>query len=113
MEHRGAMADYRVRQKNSKFRRQRVELDGKSFDHCEFEDCIIVLERGDTEIHGCTFRNCHLVLQGNAYTVGQIIRMFTGKSPLKVLDLDEPLFDKPQSPEELDQLRGSKTPSKS
>ncbi len=107
------MADYRVRHKNAKFRKQRVELDGKAFQHCEFEDCIIVLEQGDTEIHGCTFRNCHLVLQGNAYTVGQIIRMFTGKSPLKVLDLDEPLFEKPQSPEELNQSKGNKTPSKS
>lgn len=107
------MGDYRVRQRNSKFKKQRIELDGKAFEHCEFEDCIIVLEKGDTELRGCSFRNCHLVLQGNAYTVGQIIRMFTGKSPLKVLDLDEPLFDKPQAPEELDQLKESKTPSKS
>jgi hypothetical protein len=34
-----------------------------------------------------------LLLRGNAYTVGKIIKLFTGKSPLKVLDLDEPLFE--------------------
>lgn len=106
------MAGYTVRHKNSKFKRQRVYLDGNAFDHCEFEDCIIVLEKGDTDLHGCTFKNCHLLLQGNAYRVGQIIRMFTGKSPLKVLDLDEPLFDKPESPEELDQLRSDKEPTR-
>jgi hypothetical protein len=107
------MTGYRVRHRNSRFQKQRIELDGKAFEHCEFEDCIVVLERGDTEIHGCTFKNCHLVLQGPAYTIGQIIRMFTGKSPLKVLDLDEPLFRKPQSPDELNELRGIKDPSKS
>jgi len=86
--------DYRVRYKNSKFSDQKVELDGKSFIHCEFENCIILLERGETEISGCSFKNCKLMLKGNAYTVGKIIRLFTGKSPLKVLDMEEPLFEK-------------------
>jgi hypothetical protein len=30
---------------------------------------------------------------GNAFKIGRIIQMFTGKGPLKVLDLDEPLFE--------------------
>jgi len=34
------------------------------------------------------------MLKGNAYTVGKIIKLFTGKSPLKVLDIEEPLFEK-------------------
>jgi hypothetical protein len=34
------------------------------------------------------------MLKGNAYTVGKIIKLFTGKSPLKVLDMEEPLFEK-------------------
>jgi hypothetical protein len=88
------MGDYKVRYKNAKFSDEKVELDGKSFIHCEFESCLIILETGETEISGCTFKNCKLMLRGNAYTVGRIIKFFTGKSPLKVLDMEEPLFEK-------------------
>lgn len=88
------MENYKIRYKNSKFSNERVELDGKSFIHCEFENCIVILERGETELSGCTFKNCKLMLKGNAYTVGKIIKLFTRKSPLKVLDLEEPLFEK-------------------
>jgi hypothetical protein len=48
------------------------------------------MERGETEISGCSFKNCKLMLKGNSYTVGEIIKLFTGKSPLKVLDMGEP-----------------------
>jgi hypothetical protein len=92
------MGDYKVRYKNAKFSNEKVELDGKSFTHCEFESCIIVLERGETEISGCSFKKCKLMLKGNAYTVGRIIKFFTGRSPLKVLDMEEPLFEKGKSP---------------
>jgi hypothetical protein len=81
---------YKVRYKNSRFSDQKVELDGKSFIHCDFENCIIILERGETEISGCSFKNSKLMLKGNAYEVGKIIKLFTGKSPLKVLDIEEP-----------------------
>lgn len=88
------MENYKVRYKNSKFSHDKVELDGKSFVHCEFENCIIILERGETEVSGSSFKNCKLMLKGNAYTVGKIIKLFTGKNPLKVLDMEEPLFEK-------------------
>ncbi len=88
------MENDKVRYKTSKFFNEKVGLDGKSFMRCEFENCIIILERGETEISGCSFKNCKLMLKGNAYTVGKIIRLFTGKSPLKVLDMEEPLFEK-------------------
>ena len=91
------MEGYQVRYKNTKFSNQKVELDGKSFDHCEFENCMIILERGETKLSGCAFKNCHLMLRGNAYTVGRIIKLFTRESPLKVLDMDEPLFEKDAS----------------
>ena len=87
------MEGYRVKYNNSVFSGQKVELDGKYFNHCKFKDCIIVLEKGETTVAGCSFENCKLLLKGNAYTVGKIIRLFTGKSPLKVLDFDEPLFE--------------------
>jgi hypothetical protein len=55
---------------------------------------LIILERGETELSGCSFKNCKLMLRGNAYTVGRIIKLFTRESPLKVLDMEEPLFEK-------------------
>jgi hypothetical protein len=86
--------DYKVRYKNARFLDQKVELDGTSFDRCEFENCMIVLERGETEITGSRFENCHLLLRGNAYTIGKIINVFSGKGPMKVVDFREPLFER-------------------
>jgi hypothetical protein len=86
--------DYKVRVKNTHFSGQKVELDGKSFDHCEFENCMIVLETGETETAGCRFKNCQLLLRGNAYTIGKIINLFSGKGPMKVVDFQEPLFER-------------------
>lgn len=80
-----------IRYKTSTFSKKRIELDGKAFLHCEFQDCLLILEKGETEISGCSFKNCQLMLKGNAYTVGKIIKFFTRESPLKVLDVDEPL----------------------
>jgi hypothetical protein len=87
------MADYKTRFKNAAFSREKIELDGKYFENCRFEECLIVLETGETDIKGSSFLNCKLLLRGNAYTIGKIIKLFTGKSPLKVLDFDEPLFE--------------------
>jgi len=91
------MQGFKIRYRNSKFSEQKIELDGKSFIYCDFKNCIIILERGETDVSGCRFQNCKLMLKGNAYTVGKIIKLFTGKSPLKVLDMEEPLFGKMQS----------------
>jgi len=92
------MENYKVRYKNAKLLSEEVELDDKSFVHCEFENCIVILERGETEISGCSFKNCKLMLKGNAYTVRKIIKLFTGRSPLKVLGMEEPLFEKGERP---------------
>ena len=88
------MVDFKTRYKNSRFSNQKVEIDGKSFLNCEFENCMIVLERGETEISGSRFKNCRLLLRGNAYTIGRIIHLFSGKGPMKVVDFQEPLFEK-------------------
>jgi hypothetical protein len=90
MENQTLTEGYKVRYRNSRFSNQKIELDGNSFAQCKFENCILILERGETELSGCTFKNCKLMLRGNAYTVGKIIKLFTGKSPLKVLDMEEP-----------------------
>jgi len=78
--------------KNSKFSHQKIDVDGKSYNNCEFGNCIIVLEKGETDLGGCKFKDCKLMLRGNAYTIGKIIKFFTGKCPLKVLNFDGPLF---------------------
>lgn len=88
------MEAYRIRYKNVTFSGQRIELDGKAFIHCEFENCLIIVEKGETEISNCNFKNCKLFLKRNAYIIGKLIKLFTGKSPLKVLDIEEPLFEK-------------------
>jgi hypothetical protein len=87
------MEGYKIQYNNSVFSGKKVELDGKDFNRCTFKDCIIVLEKGETTVERCSFENCKLLFKGNAYTVGKIIRLFTGKSPLKMLDFDEPLFE--------------------
>jgi len=92
------MENYKVRYKNSKFSNEKVDLDGKSFIHCEFENYIIILERGEKKVSGCFFKNCKLLLRGNAYTVGKIIKLFTRESPLKVLDMEESLFERSGTP---------------
>lgn len=89
----GITMDYKVRYKNTRFTNQKIELDGKTFDHCEFENCMIVLEDGDTTISKCRFTRCQLLLRGKAYAIGKIINLFSGKGPLKVVDFSEPLFE--------------------
>jgi hypothetical protein len=100
------MEGYKVQYKNSTFSGKRIELDGKYFNHCRFKDCIVVLEKGDTDMAGSSFENCKLLLKGNAYVIGKIIKLFTGKSPLKVLDFDEPLFEK-KSPKRISRKKVS------
>lgn len=89
------MSGYTVNYRNATFANDKIYVDGKSFRHCEFDHCFIIVEKGDTDLSGCRFKNCQLMLRGNAYTVGKLIKLFTGPSPLKVLDIDEPLFEKP------------------
>ncbi len=89
---------YTTRFKNARFSNQKVELDGKAFVRCEFDHCMIVLESGETEISGCRFNHCQLLLRGNAYTIGKIINVFSGKGPIKVVDFDEPLFEEGAGP---------------
>ena len=78
-----------TRYQNKVFRKEVVKLDGHSFKNCEFRECLIVIKRGETELTGCHFKDCKLLLQENALTIGRIITLFTGKSPLKVVDFDE------------------------
>lgn len=88
------MEGYQTRYRSANFSNQKIELDGKSFIHCDFQNCLIILERGETELSGCSFKNCKLLLKGNAYTIGKIIKFFTRDSPLKVLDIEQPWVDK-------------------
>jgi len=84
------MSPIQTRYKNKKFVKERVELDGHAFENCDFEGCLIVLEKGETEIKGGTFSHCRLMLLGQALRIGKILQLFIGDKPLRVLDFGEP-----------------------
>jgi hypothetical protein len=79
-----------TRYKNKTFIKERIELDGHAYEHCTFEACLIVLASGETELHGCVFNNCKLMLLGQALQIAKILQNFVGNKPLKVLDFAEP-----------------------
>jgi len=79
-----------TRYKNKKFVKERVELDGHAYDNCTFVECLIVLEKGETEIKNCVFQKSRLMLLGQALQIAKILQNFIGKKPLQVLDFAEP-----------------------
>ncbi len=79
-----------TRYKNKKFVKERVELDGHAYHHCTFVECLIVLERGETEITDCLFQKSRLMLLGQAWQIAKILQNFIGEKPLRVLDFAEP-----------------------
>jgi len=83
------MSDYTRTYKNKTFDSEKVELDGKRFENCDFKNCLVIAEQGDTRLINCRIDNCKLLLKGNAYTIGQIITLFTGGGSLKVAEFDE------------------------
>jgi hypothetical protein len=91
---------YKTNYKNKTFQKEVVELDNNSFENCEFKECMIILRKGETELKSCRFVGCKLILKDNALNIGRIITMFTGKSPLKVVDFDDQgMFSPPESRE--------------
>ena len=84
------MSSFITRYKNKKFVKERIELDGHAYENCDFEGCMIVLEKGETEIKGCKFNHCRLVLLGQALRIAKVLQLFIGGKPLKVLDFAEP-----------------------
>jgi hypothetical protein len=84
------MSSFTTRYKNKKFVKERIELDGHAYEDCEFEGCLIVLEKGETEINGCKFNHCRLMLLGQSLRIAKILSLFIGNKPLKVLDFAEP-----------------------
>ena len=80
---------FTTKYQNKLFEKEVVDLDNHSFKNCEFRECVIVIRKGETELTGCRFHKSQLLLKENALTIGKIIALFTGKSPLKVVDFDE------------------------
>ena len=94
------MSAIQTRYKNKKFVKRRIELDGHSYEHCDFDECLIVLEKGETELKSCTFQGCRLMLLGQALHIAKILQIFIGDKPLKVLDFAEPgIFGKSSATE--------------
>ena len=84
------MGKFLTRYKNKTFVKERLELDGQAYEHCTFEECLLVLENGETELRDCIFNHCRIVLLGQALQIAKILQNFTGGKPLKVLDFAEP-----------------------
>ena len=84
-----AMPNYNITFKNKTFTSEKVELDGKQFENCDFRDCLVILEKGETRLTSCRVDHCKLLLKGNAYTIGQILALFAQNRPLKVAEFDE------------------------
>ncbi len=84
------MSTFQTRYKNKKFVKERVELDGHSYQHCDFEGCLVILEKGETQLESCTFKDCRLMLLGQALRIAKILKIFIGEKPLRVLDFAEP-----------------------
>jgi len=95
------MSSFTTRYKNKKFVKERIELDGHGYEDCEFEGCLIVLEKGETEIKGCKFNHCRLMLLGQSLRIAKILSLFIGDKPLRVLDFAEPeVFGEKKVPRE-------------
>ena len=45
------MPDYSITFKNKTFTHEKVELDGKQFENCDFRDCLVILEKGETRLY--------------------------------------------------------------
>ncbi len=86
------MSGFQINYRNKKFAKERIELDGHSYTRCEFEGCLIILEKGETEIEDCKFNHCRLMLQGQALRIAKILQLFIGGKPLRVLDFADPDF---------------------
>ncbi len=84
------MSTFQTRYKNKRFVKERVELDGHSYQHCDFVGCLIILEKGETQLESCTFKDCRLMLLGQALRIAKILKIFIGEKPLRVLDFAEP-----------------------
>jgi len=84
------MSGIKTKYKNKKFVKERIELDGHGYDNCTFEECLIVLEKGETEIKNCVFEKSRLMLVGQALQIAKILQNFTREKPLRVLDFAEP-----------------------
>jgi hypothetical protein len=79
-----------TRYRNKKFTKERIHLDGHGYENCVFWECLIVLERGETEIRSCQFQKCQILLLGQALKIAKILQTFLGDKPLRVLDFAEP-----------------------
>jgi hypothetical protein len=79
-----------IRLKNRKVTQARIDLGGHGYDPCPFAGGLITLEKGETEIQGCTFNNCKLMLVGLALRISKGLQNFIGSKPLKVMDFADP-----------------------
>jgi len=93
------VSSIQTRYKNKKFVRERIQLDGNAYENCEFQECLIVLEKGETEIKSCRVHKCQFLLLEPALQIARVLQTFLGDKPLRVLDFSEPeIYGKEKGP---------------
>jgi len=98
------MAQTLNKYRDVRFQEETVERDGTSLDGCTFENCLVMVDKGETVLDNCSLKGCRFMLRGNAYTIGKIISLFPHGKPLRVLDFEEPgPWSKDRSSEEASQ----------
>ena len=68
------------------FRKEDVYLDGHSWERCLFDNCNIIIERGEFDLINCEFYNCRLTLRGNAIAIAKVLKLFYPDMPIWFAD---------------------------
>lgn len=64
------------------FSKRDIYLDGNDWENCEFNECNIILERGDFSVVNCDFIKCKLTMKGPAIAITKIIKLFYPELPI-------------------------------
>ena len=64
------------------FKERQISLEGRDFKTCRFDECQIIIERGNFSIEGCVFDKCSFYLVGNAQITAKalVYALYHGKN---------------------------------
>jgi hypothetical protein len=64
----------RIVEEDKKFRNETVQLDGKLFVNCRFEDCLLTYSGATCEWEHSSFFNCRILLNRSASNTAEVLR---------------------------------------
>jgi len=68
------------RQTGHTYSNTEVTLDGRDFQDCTFNNCVLVYNGGEAAVHGCKFFGCKLQPAGSAASTIQFLKAITNPS---------------------------------